>query len=56
VLLTSRRGQARQIPKRSWEIDVLPPDQTAFDSGARAYRCLAHPLTRHPPRTAQFGR
>jgi Protein kinase domain len=55
VLMRSRRGRARQIPARSWEIDVLPPDEAAFDSGARAYRCVAHLLTGPDPRTAQFG-
>jgi Protein kinase domain len=55
VLLKSRLVRARQIPERAWEIDVLPPDQAAFDSGARAYRCVAHRITRPAPRTAQFG-
>jgi hypothetical protein len=56
VLLKSRVGAARQIPKREWEISVMPPDQDAFDSGARAYRCVAHGLSDPAPRTAQFGR
>ncbi len=55
VLLTSRRGQARQIPASGWEIDVLPPDEAAYDSGARAYRCVAHDLSRTDPSTSQFG-
>jgi hypothetical protein len=41
VLLASRRGAARQLPAGSWQITVLPPDEAAFDGGARAYRCLA---------------
>ncbi|HXP22374.1 MAG TPA: hypothetical protein VN840_22245, partial [Streptosporangiaceae bacterium] len=56
VLLRSRQGRARQIPAGSWEIDVLPPDEAAFDSGDRAYRCLAHRLTGRDPRTPDFGR
>jgi hypothetical protein len=55
VLLASRRAQARLIPPRSWEIDVLPPDQAAFASGARAYRCLARPVTGPDPTTSQFS-
>jgi hypothetical protein len=56
VLLRSRRARARLIPPQSWEIDVLPPDEAAFNSGARAYRCLAHGLTGPDPRTSQFSR
>lgn len=50
-----RVGAARQIPKREWEISVMPPDQDAFDSGAHAYRCVAHRISGPTPRTAQFG-
>jgi len=56
VLLRSRRGRARQIPAGSWEIDVLPPDEAAFDSGARAYRCIAHVVTGSHLSTPEFGR
>jgi hypothetical protein len=56
VLLRSRRARARLIPSQSWEIDVLPPDEAAFSSGARAYRCLAHAQTGLDPRTSQFTR
>jgi hypothetical protein len=56
VLLRSRAGAARQIPAASWELDVVPPDEAAFDSGARAYRCLAHALTGPPPASSQFLR
>ena len=55
VLLKSRLGAARQIAKRQWEISVMPPDQAAFDSGARAYRCVAHRIRGATPRTSQFG-
>ena len=56
VLLRSRLGRARQIPQASWEISVLPPDETAFDSGARAYRCVAHVLTGRDRSVSDFGR
>jgi hypothetical protein len=55
VLLASRRGVARQVPAGSWEIEVMPPDEAAFDSGARAYRCVAHSLSGAAPSTSQFG-
>jgi hypothetical protein len=56
VLLASRRGAALGIPASSWQITVLPPDEAAFDSGARAYRCLAHRSSGPDPSTSQFGR
>jgi hypothetical protein len=56
VLLRSRAGAARRIPAASWDIEVVPPDQAAFDSGARAYRCLAHVLTGPDPAGSQFLR
>jgi Protein kinase domain len=56
VLLRSRRTRFKQIPARSWEIEVLPPDEAAFSSGARAYRCVAHMLVGPDPRTPEFGR
>jgi hypothetical protein len=56
VLLRSRAGAARQVPAAAWDIQVLPPDEAAFDSGARAYRCLAHVLTGPDPVTSQFLR
>jgi Protein kinase domain len=55
VLLASRRGVARPVPPGSWEIEVMPPDEAAFDSGARAYRCVAHSLSGAAPSTSQFG-
>jgi hypothetical protein len=41
VMLSSREGQARQIPRSQWQIQVVPPDEAAYDSGVRTYRCLA---------------
>ena len=55
VLLESRLSAARQIPRASWQVEVMPPDEAAFDSGARAYRCLAHRTNALDPSTAQFG-
>jgi hypothetical protein len=55
VLLASRRGAARQIPQGSWDIAVLPPDEAAFASGTRTYRCLAHQLGGGSPSTSEFG-
>jgi hypothetical protein len=55
VLLASRRGAARQLPAGSWQITVLPPDEAAFDSGARAYRCLAARSSGAESSTSQFG-
>ncbi len=55
VLVKSRTGPALQIPGSAWEIAVLPPDEAAFNSGARAYRCIAHALSGIAPRTSQFG-
>jgi len=54
VMLASRRGQALRLPAPDWEIQVLPPSESAFDSGARAYRCLATEIG-HQPSTPQFG-
>ena len=55
VMLASRQGQARRLPAPDWEIQVLPPSEAAFDSGARVYRCLASEIG-HQPRTSQFRR
>jgi serine/threonine protein kinase len=41
VLLRSRTGRGRQFPSGRWQIQVLPPDEAAYDSGIRTYRCLA---------------
>jgi serine/threonine protein kinase len=56
VLLRSRSGAAQRIPAASWMIQVMPPDEAAFGSGARAYRCLAHVLPGPDPVTSQFAR
>ena len=55
VLLESRLGAARQIPRAFWAVEVMPPDEAAFASGDRAYRCLAHRTSGPDPSTAQFG-
>ena len=54
VLLSSRVGAARLIPQSQWSIQVVPPDEAAFDSGVRTYRCLAS-LGYGESRTSQFG-
>jgi hypothetical protein len=55
VLLASRRGAARQLPAGSWQIAVMPPDEAAFDGGARAYRCLAARSSGAASSISQFG-
>ncbi|HEU5390716.1 MAG TPA: protein kinase [Streptosporangiaceae bacterium] len=55
VMLASRSGQARRLPAADWEIQVLPPSEATYDSGARAYRCLATQIG-HQPAVSQFGR
>jgi Protein kinase domain len=55
VLLASRRVDARRIPASSWQIEVLPPTEAAFDSGTRTYRCVAD-ITGSQPSTSQFRR
>jgi hypothetical protein len=55
MLLASRRGAARQIPRGAWQVEVMPPDEAAFDSGARAYRCVAHQAGGPDPSTSEFG-
>jgi hypothetical protein len=56
VLLRSRVGRARLIPRKDWQIQVMPPDEVAFDSGARAYRCIAATLSGPYLPTPEFGR
>jgi hypothetical protein len=53
VLLKSRVGQAQQIPRHKWEIQAVAPDEAAFDSGVRTYRCIAG-LHLHTSFTSQF--
>lgn len=55
VLLDSRRVDARRIPKSSWQIEVLPPTEAAYNSGARTYRCVAD-VTGSQASTSQFRR
>ena len=54
VLLNSRTGNARKIPQSQWSIQVVPPDEAAFDTGVRTYRCLAS-LGYGESQTSQFG-
>jgi hypothetical protein len=49
------QGKARHLPASAWDIEVLPPDETAFDSGARAYRCIADRTSGANPGTSLFG-
>jgi hypothetical protein len=55
VLLASRHGSARRIPAASWQIEVLPPTEAAYDSGTRTYRCVADAGDSQPS-TSQFRR
>jgi Protein kinase domain len=55
VLLDSRRADARRIPASSWQIEVLPPTEAAYNSGARTYRCVAA-VTASQVSTSQFRR
>ena len=41
VLLASRTGAALQVPPSAWSIQVMPPDEAAYDTGVRTVRCLA---------------
>ncbi len=54
VLLSSRTGRATLIRRSQWHIQVLPPDEAAYDSGVRTYRCLAS-AGYGTARTSQFG-
>jgi serine/threonine protein kinase len=54
VMLRSLVGKALAIPKSQWSIQVVPPDEAAFDSGVRTYRCLAA-LGYGESQTSQFG-
>jgi hypothetical protein len=44
VMLRSRLPGARQYPASSWDVEVMPPDETQFEDGARYYRCVATPI------------
>jgi hypothetical protein len=54
VLLNSRSSQGKRVPPRKWEVQVVAPDEAAFDSGVRTYRCMAtaHEQTLY---TSEFG-
>ncbi len=54
VMLRSRAGRARLIPRGQWMIQVVPPDEAAYDSGVRTYQCMAA-LGYNESRTSQFG-
>ena len=54
VLLASRTGAALPVPPSAWSIQVMPPDEAAYDTGVRTVRCLAgHGLDELT--SAQFG-
>jgi len=55
VMLNSRVGQARKIPQRKWEIQVVPPDEVQFDNGVRTYRCIANANGLDGASNSQFG-
>jgi hypothetical protein len=54
VLMASRRGSATSIPRRDWEVSVLPPTRQEYEAGQRVYRCLGGVLGDEPP-TSMFG-
>jgi hypothetical protein len=43
-----RQSLLRRLPARNWMIEVLPPSEAAFDTGARAYRCIAYEYGNEP--------
>jgi hypothetical protein len=55
VLLNSRRGRGRLIPLARWTIQVAPPDETAYATGVRTYRCLADSDNYNGSRVSEFG-
>ena len=54
VLLASRTGAALDVPQSAWSIQVMPPDEAAYDTGIRTVRCLAG-LGLDELKTSQFG-
>lgn len=54
VMLRSRLPGAHRYPALSWDFEVMPPDETQFEDGARYYRCVATPLGTNPS-TSLFG-
>lgn len=55
VMAKSRTGTGTSIPPRKWEVQVLAPDEVAFDNGARAYRCIAWDSRPNGADNSQFG-
>jgi hypothetical protein len=55
VLLRSRNLRGRLVPASQWSIQVAPPDEAAYNTGVRTYRCLAKPGDYNGARTSQFG-
>jgi serine/threonine protein kinase len=54
VLMASRTGAALRVPRSAWKIQVMPPDESAYNTGVRTVRCLAgHGLDQL--KSAQFG-
>jgi hypothetical protein len=41
VLLASRTGAALSVSQSAWDIEVVPPDEQAYNTGVRTVRCLA---------------
>ena len=54
VLLASRTGAALTVPQSGWIIQVMPPDEAAYNTGVRTVRCLAG-RTYDALNSAQFG-
>lgn len=54
VMLRTRLLGARRYPASSWDFQVMPPDETQFEDGARYYRCVATPIGANPS-TSLFG-
>jgi hypothetical protein len=55
VLLRSRNVRGLFDSTAHWIIQVAPPDEAAYDSGTRTYRCLAAPGGYGAARTSLFG-
>lgn len=41
VMLASRAGAALRLSQSGWTIQVMPPDEAAYNTGTRTFRCLA---------------
>jgi hypothetical protein len=54
VLLRTRNLRGRLVPTAQWMIQVVPPDQEAYNTGVRTYRCLASPNGLDGARTSVF--